>query len=78
MFRTRKSCVNARGIPTAAYEVLYMLSYPGGGGRYLGRGRGVGTLDGGEVGTLDRGVGTLDGGVGTLDRGVGTLDGGGG
>ena len=38
--RTRKSsCVNARGIPTAAYQVLHMLSYPGGGGggdRYLG------------------------------------------
>ena len=36
---TRKSsCVNARGIPTTAYEVLYMLFYPGG--------EGVGTLDG--------------------------------
>ena len=30
---TRKSsCVNARGIPTVAYQVLHMLSYPGGGG----------------------------------------------
>ena len=29
---TRKSsCVNARGIPTAAYHVLHLLSYPGGG-----------------------------------------------
>ena len=70
------------------YEVLHMLSYPGGGGRYLGWG--VGTFDGGVgiftgglwgVGTLDgAGVGTLHGGVGTLDRGggrVGTLNGGG-
>ena len=34
--------MNARGIPTAAYQVLHMLSCPGGGGgRYLGlRGRG--------------------------------------
>ena len=33
-FKTRKSsCVNSRGIPTAAYQVLHMLSYPG--GRYL-------------------------------------------
>ena len=30
---TRKSsCVNARGIPTAAYQVLHLLSYPGEGG----------------------------------------------
>ena len=30
---TRKSsCVNARGIPTAAYQVLHVLSCPGGGG----------------------------------------------
>ena len=38
--------MNARGIPTAAYQVLHMLSYPGGrggGGRYLGW-EGVGTL----------------------------------
>ena len=29
MILTRKSsCVNARGIPTAAYQVLYLLSYP--------------------------------------------------
>ena len=35
---TRKSsCVNARGIPTAAYQVLHTLSYPRGG-------RGIGTL----------------------------------
>ena len=35
---TRKSsCVNARGIPIAAYQVLHMLSCPGGGG-------GLGTL----------------------------------
>ena len=36
--QTRKSsCVNTRGISTAAYQVLHMLSYPGGGGgRYLG------------------------------------------
>ena len=48
--------MNARGIPTAVYEVVHMLSYPR---------RGVGTLDGGG------GVGNLDGGwrVGTLDRG---------
>ena len=27
---TRKSsCVNARGIPTAAYQILHLLSYPG-------------------------------------------------
>ena len=33
---TRKSsCVNARGIPTAAYQVLHMLSYPGVGGRQV-------------------------------------------
>ena len=34
---TRKSsCLNARGIPTAAYQVFHMPSYPGGegGGRY--------------------------------------------
>ena len=31
--KTRKSsCLNARGIPSATYQVLYMLSYPGGGG----------------------------------------------
>ena len=31
--QTRKSsCVNARGIPTAAYQVLHLLSYPGEGG----------------------------------------------
>ena len=37
---TRKSsCVNARGIPTVAHQVLHMLSYPG---------RGVGTLARGE------------------------------
>ena len=30
-FETRKSsCVNARGIPTAAYQVLHVLSCPGG------------------------------------------------
>ena len=57
--QTRKSsCVKARGIPTAAYEVLHMLYYPGGGGRYLGRG------GGGGVGTLARGLGTLAGGGG--------------
>ena len=32
LISTRKSsCVNARGIPTAAYQVLHLLSYPGGG-----------------------------------------------
>ena len=32
-FSTRKSsCVNGRGIPTAAYQVLHVLSCPGGGG----------------------------------------------
>ena len=37
-FETRKSsCVNARGIPTAAYQILHMLSYPGG-DTYLGQG----------------------------------------
>ena len=34
---TRKSSyVNARGVPTAAYQVLHLLSYTAGGGRYLG------------------------------------------
>ena len=34
---TRKSfCVNARGIPTAAYQVLHLLSCRGGGGTHLG------------------------------------------
>ena len=33
LIQTRKSpCVNARGIPTAAYQVLHLLSYLGGGG----------------------------------------------
>ena len=82
---TRKSsCVNARGIPTAAYQVV--LSRGGGvgtldqGGRYLGWGvgtldRGVSTWDGGgrylgqDVGTSDRGGRYLGWGVGTLDRG---------
>ena len=27
LFNTRKSCMNARGIPTAAYQVLHLLSY---------------------------------------------------
>ena len=32
-FETRKSCcVNARDLPTAAYQVLHVLSCPGGGG----------------------------------------------
>ena len=36
---TRKSsCVNARGIPTAAYQVLHLLSYPGGGYPMPGQG----------------------------------------
>ena len=36
---TRKSsCVNARGIPTAVYQVLHMLSYPGGYLPWLGEG----------------------------------------
>ena len=29
---TKSSCMNARGIPTAAYQVPHMLSYPGCGG----------------------------------------------
>ena len=29
---TRKSCVNARDIPTVAYQVLHLLSYPRGWG----------------------------------------------
>ena len=34
---TRKSsCVSARGIPTAAYQVLHMLPYPGEGVPWLG------------------------------------------
>ena len=33
LFETRKSsCVNARGIPTVAYQVLHLLSCNGGGG----------------------------------------------
>ena len=29
---TRKSsCVNTRGIPTVVYQVLHLMSYPGGG-----------------------------------------------
>ena len=40
--KRKSSRVNARGIPTVAYQVLHMLSYPGGG--YLPwRGGGVGT-----------------------------------
>ena len=67
----KSSCVNARGIPTAAYQVLHMLSYPG--GTYL-TGGGVPTLARGwEVPTLaGGGVLTLAGG------GVPTLAGGGG
>ena len=52
---TRKSsCVNARGIPTAAYQVLHLLSYRGGGG-----GRGYPILDGGypPVLTWDQSLG---------------------
>ena len=46
--KTRKSsCVNARGIPTAAYQVLHPLSCPGG----------VLTLAGGEVTYPGWGVG---------------------
>ena len=42
-YATRKSsCMNARGIPIAAYQVLHMLSYP--------RGGGVGALAGGVGG----------------------------
>ena len=55
---TRKSsCVDARGIPTAAYQVLHLLYYPGGGGVPLSWGthltpvltwlRGIPSLDGG-------------------------------
>ena len=34
---TRKSsCINARGIPTAVYQVLHVLSCPGGGGTLQG------------------------------------------
>ena len=36
-YTTRKSsCVNARGIPTVAYQVLHLLSYPGRGGGFPG------------------------------------------
>ena len=51
---TRKSsCMNVRGIPTAAYQALLMLSYPWGGGgvTYLGLGGGVPTLAGGMGGS---------------------------
>ena len=60
---TRKSsCLNARGIPTATYQVLHLLPYPEGGvptlagerGTYLGGGW-VPTLDGKEGTTLDGG-----------------------
>ena len=85
--KQESSCVNARGIPTAAYEVFHMLSYPQGAG-------GVGTLDGGGgrylevpppprwsqdvgVGTLDWGGRYLGWGGRYLGRGVGTLDRGG-
>ena len=36
--QNKSSCVNARGMPTAAYQVLLLLSYLGGGGTYLGQG----------------------------------------
>ena len=36
--KTRKSCVNGRGIPTAAYQVLHLLSCTGWGVPYLGGG----------------------------------------
>ena len=36
MYNTRKSsCVNTRGIPPAAYQLLHLLSYDHGGGGYL-------------------------------------------
>ena len=55
----KSSCVNTRGILTAAYQVFHMLSYPGEGVGILARGwvpwgtplsrpgRGIGTLAGG-------------------------------
>ena len=44
LLKRKSSCANARGTPTAVYQVLHLLPYPaGGGGAYLGRG-GVPTL----------------------------------
>ena len=72
----------ARGIPTAAYQVLHMLSYPGGGGggwvsTFAGGGylpwRGVPTLAGGYLSCL-RGYLPWSGGI-HLGRGVLTLAG---
>ena len=55
VYLTRKcSCVNARGIPTVANQVLHMLTYPGGYVPWgtplldLAGGGGVGTLAGGR------------------------------
>ena len=43
------SCVNARGIPPAAYQALHLLSYPGEGYPIPGRrGGGTPSLDGAE------------------------------
>ena len=62
--------MNARGVPTVAYQVLHLLPIGGGylpwtGGTYLGQG--VPTLEGGtylgqEVPTLGRGIPTWTGG----------------
>ena len=53
--KTRKfSCVNTRGILLAAYQVLHLLSYPG------GRGGGTPSLAGGGYSIPDQGVGGPD------------------
>ena len=63
--KRKSSCVNARGIPTVAYQVFHLLPYPGGGG--LPTLVGVPTLAGAP--TLARGIPTLAGGVPTLAGG---------
>ena len=75
--KTRKSsCVNARGIPTAAYQVLHLLPYPGG---YL-HWRGVPTFHregggtylqgphGGYLHWIGWGVATMEVGPPVVDR----------
>ena len=79
--QTRKSsCVNARGIPTAAYQVLHPLSYPGGGERVPILARGKGYLPWLECTYPGRGEGYLPwpgGGIPTLaGGGIPTLAGG--
>ena len=42
IIKTRQSsCMNARGIPSTAYQALHMLSYLRGGGTYLSQGGGT-------------------------------------